>query len=270
MTAPDGHPADGYVAGPCQAGSLGSRRGLKRRLTLVECPSAAVRPAAQAPAAEGPQETDVTAETVYEVSCTAGFRAAVLRLAQARGATPEDIARSVLLLVAPTLTVADPGVPEEGAECLRLRLPPGFHDSTLRRLLATALALADPDGWRIAPGTELARLDARVETLEYRNKALVNALERLSFQPLQGGLTQLRDAVRLFGFVNEWCFDEDRVNRRFRELAPVYHPDTGVVGCRERMGQLIEARNMLIRHVRTAYTSGDWVRRRHSGNRPAD
>jgi len=49
------------------------------------------------------------------------------------------------------------------------------------------------------------------------------------------------------------------VRRRFRELAPVYHPDTGVVGCRRRMALLIEARDVLVGFLRVR--SGDDRRR---------
>ncbi|HRJ61647.1 MAG TPA: hypothetical protein PKZ99_10770, partial [Azospirillaceae bacterium] len=117
---------------------------------------------------------------------------------------------------------------------------------------------------RLTPVAEVEKLQTRVETLEYRGKALTNALERVSFQVLEGGIRDVRDAAQIFGFANEWCFDEDRVTRRFRELAPVYHPDTGVVADRERMAQLIEARNLLVRHVRTAYAAGKWVGKRRA------
>ena len=201
----------------------------------------------------------------YSVPCAARFAAAVLRLARARGVDASALASSALLLAPDRLP--DPGVSDhEGSDhngCvhLELRLAPGLDDSGIRRALAAALALADPD-WRLVPTAEVGRLEASVETLNYRNKALAHALERVSFQPLDGKLTQVRDAAQLFGFVNEWCFDENRVVKRFRELAPVYHPDTGVVACRERMAQLIEARNLLIRHVRGAYTSGAWMKPR--------
>jgi hypothetical protein len=125
-----------------------------------------------------------------------------------------------------------------------------------------ALAAAGRGPQRLVPAADIEKRETRIEMLEYRNKALTGALERVSFQPLDGGLREVRDAAQIFGFANEWCFDEDRVTRRFRELAPVYHPDTGVVADRERMAQLIEARNLLIRHVRTAYPSGGWVGKR--------
>lgn len=133
-------------------------------------------------------------------------------------------------------------------------------------LLAAQLALAAAGRGpsRLTPVAEVEKLQTRVETLEYRGRALTNALERVSFQVLDGGIRDVRDAAQVFGFANEWCFDEDRVTRRFRELAPVYHPDTGVVADRERMAQLIEARNLLIRHVRTAYAAGKWVGKRRA------
>ena len=192
---------------------------------------------------------------VYTVPCEPAFLAAVLDLAARRGCDVAALAGAALLLGAGAMP--DPGA---GEAILDLRLAPGLDGAAIRRGLATALAIAD--GWRLVPTAEATRLEGRLETLEYRNKALANALERVSFQPLEGGLTQVRDAASLFGFVNEWCFDEDRVVRRFRELAPVYHPDTGMVGCRQRMAQLIEARNLLIKHVRTAYSSGEWAKRR--------
>ena len=245
MTAPDGFPFD----------ALDSRSDVLPHSALGLCPSAAVggvaRPSVTRPSA---------AHSVgYSVPCEAGFAAAVLRLASRRGVDASALASAALLLAPDSLD--DPGALEGDETRLELRLVPGLDNAAIRRALAAALALADPD-WRLVPATDVAQLEATVEKLDYRNKALAHALERVSFRPLNGQVTQVRDAAQLFGFVNEWCFDEDRVVKRFRELAPVYHPDTGVVACRERMAQLIEARNLLIRHVRTAYTSGDWAKRR--------
>lgn len=201
------------------------------------------------------------------VACPPLFADAVQALAAHRGCDMGALVAAALLLGgdARLADLDDPGAGDAG---LMMILPPGaasLGDGAVRRLLALALRLADPAAWRLTPPDpaeeERARLSARVETLEYRNKALSNALERVSFQPLKDGVLHARDAAQMFGFANEWCFDEDRVVRRFRELAPVYHPDTGVVACRERMAQLIEARNVLIRHVRTVYPAGAWPRR---------
>jgi len=198
--------------------------------------------------------------TGRRVACGLAFLNAVEALATRRGCDAGALAAAALLLGgdARLAAVDDPG---EGEAALLLPLPPdavSLSDGAIRRLLALALRLADPAAWHLTAQEEGARLAARVETLEYRNKALANALERVSFQPLKDGVLRVRDAAQMFGFANEWCFDEDRVVRRFRELAPVYHPDTGVVACRERMAQLIEARNVLVRHVRTVYAAGSW------------
>lgn len=194
----------------------------------------------------------------YRISCAQSLADAVSALAARRGCDPSDLAAAALLL-APD-RVPDPG---SGPAWFDLLLPAGYDVAKLRRALAGAVALADPDR-QLVSRSEVDRMAAAAESLGHRNKALSKALERMSFQPLDGKLTEVRDAARLFGFVNEWCFDEDRVVRRFRELAPVYHPDTGIVACRERMAQLIEARNILVRHVRTVYGSGAWLGRRPS------
>ncbi|MFD1626654.1 hypothetical protein [Azospirillum griseum] len=196
------------------------------------------------------------------VPCGVRLRDAVVALAAARGTDAGALARAATLLLPDG--AEDPGDHDaDGAAVLTLCASVTGSDAAVRRALAAAVALADP-GFRVMPAGDVGRLEAAVETLGYRNKALAHALQRLSFQPLDGRITEVRDAALMFGFVSEWCFDEDLVRRRFRELAPVYHPDTGVVACRERMGQLLDARNILIQHVRTVYPSGAWVSRRVS------
>ncbi len=216
-----------------------------------------------APAMTVPEDSSPSAASGRTVPCGARFRAAVLELAAMRGVGLPVLTTAALLL-APDGAI-DPGPCDAGGQAV-LEVgsanPCGSaSDAAIRMALAAALALADP-GARILPGEDVRRLEAAVETLGYRNKTLAHALQRLSFQPLDGRITEVRDAAQLFGFVNEWCFDEDQVRRRFRELAPVYHPDTGIVACRERMGQLIDARNLLVHHVRSVYGSGDWMAKR--------
>ncbi|CAO3405830.1 hypothetical protein [Azospirillum largimobile] len=206
-----------------------------------------------------PEETSPLPAPGRAVPCGARFRTAVLELAATRGVGVPLLLTAALLL-APE-GAADPGPRDADGEAVLEVGETDAPDAVIRKALAAALALADP-GARILPGEDVRRLEAAVETLGYRNKTLAHALRRLSFQPLDGRITEVRDAAQLFGFVNEWCFDEDQVRRRFRELAPVYHPDTGIVACRERMGQLIDARNLLVHHVRSVYGSGDWMARR--------
>ena len=207
---------------------------------------------------------------IYTVPCLAGFRSAVLALAKRRGVDASELVRMVLTLVTPALRagIPDPGdsssddrdnqLRRHGAALqpapsltptLVLRLAPGLDPGEIRRALAVALALDDPKGFRLIPANEHNRLTASVEKLEYRNRALTSAIERLSFRPRTGRLS-VREAALMLGFANEHECDEHLVTRRFRELAPIYHPDTGIMPCRERMGQLIDARNLLVRHLR--------------------
>lgn len=179
-----------------------------------------------------------SAASTPDVTLPDDLAAELNTLAQARGVEP------AALLTAARLLAGEDG-PDANVRAAQL-----------------ALAAAGRGPSRLTPAAEVERLQTRVETLEYRGRALTNALERVSFQVLDSGIRDVRDAAQIFGFANEWCFDEDRVTRRFRELAPVYHPDTGVVADRERMAQLIEARNLLVRHVRTAYAAGKWVGKR--------
>ena len=218
---------------------------------------------------------------VYTVPCQAGFRGAVLALAKKRGVDAAELVRMVLTLVSPAVRAAipDPGVPgpEDGGPpgrlgppvrrtvptlvpTLVLRLDPDLDHATIRQALAVALALDDPKSHRLIREDEHARLATSVERLEYRNRALANAVERLSFRPRPGRLG-LRDAALMLGFASEHDFDEQLVTKRFRELAPIFHPDTGILPCRERMAQLIDARNLLIKHLRAIPTAADAARK---------
>ncbi len=213
---------------------------------------------------------------IYTVPCQASFRGAVLALAKKRGVDTAELVRMVLTLVSPAVraSVPDPGVqvPDDGDDPLRsqtsgrrmvpalvptlvLRLDPDLDHPTIRQALAVALALDDPKSYRLISLEEHSRLSSGVERLEYRNRALTNAVERLSFRPRPGRLG-LRDAALMLGFANEHDFDEQLVTKRFRELAPIFHPDTGIMPCRERMAQLIDARNLLIKHLRAIPSAG--------------
>ncbi len=219
---------------------------------------------------------------IYTVPCRASFRAAVLALAKKRGVDTAELVRMVLTLVSPAVRacIPDPGVqgPEEADDPVRsqgsgrrmtptlvptlvLRLDPDLDHSTIRQALALALALDDPKGYKLIPLEEHSRLTTSVERLEYRNRALASAVQRLSFRPRAGRLG-LREAALVLGFANEYEYDEQLVTKRFRELAPIFHPDTGISPCRERLALLIDARNLLIKHLRAIPAAGlDGVRR---------
>jgi hypothetical protein len=92
-------------------------------------------------------------------------------------------------------------------------------------------------------GHEIADLKEQLATLR-------QALARLSFRPLRGGVKTAAQAAYVLGMPSEWGLDEATVNARYRLLAPIYHPDGGQLADAERMAQLIEARRLLLRHIR--------------------
>ncbi len=202
---------------------------------------------------------------VYAVPCYPDFRSAVLTLAKAREVAVAELVRMVLALVSPTIRagIPDPGEPgRQGADpgtqhnrrptlipTLVLRLAPGLDHVTIRRALALALAFDDPKSYRLIREDEHRRLVSSHEKLEYRNRALIKAIDRLAFRPHVGHL-ELGDATAILGLSRVPDYDEQMVSKRFRELAPIFHPDTGVLPCRERMGCLIEARNLLVGYLR--------------------
>ncbi len=195
---------------------------------------------------------------VYTVPCHAAFRNATLTLAKRRGVDAAGLVRMVLALVSPAVraSVPDPGEPSGPDRHARpslmpvlvLRLAPGLDHATIRQALAVALAL-DNQEIRLIDRDEHAKLNTRMEKLEYRSRTLAKAIERLAFRPKSGRLS-LNDAAGMLGLLGDHGYDEQLVTKRFRELAPIFHPDTGVLPCRERMAQLIDARNLLLKHLR--------------------
>ena len=202
---------------------------------------------------------------VYAVPCYPDFRSAVLTLAKARELAVAELVRMVLALVSPTIRagIPDPGEPgREGTTLgtqhnrrptliptLVLRLAPGLDHVTIRRALALALAFDDPKSYRLIREDEYRNLVNGYEKLEYRNRALIKAIDRLAFRP-QARHLNIGDATAILGLSRDLIYDEQVISKRFRELAPIFHPDTGVLPCRERMGRLIEARNLLVGYLR--------------------
>ena len=97
-------------------------------------------------------------------------------------------------------------------------------------------------GWR-SPSARSPALKEQLATLH-------QALDRVSFRPLRGGVRTAAQAAYVLGMASEWGLDEATVNARYRLLAPIYHPDGGQLADAERMAQLIEARRLLLRHLR--------------------
>lgn len=200
----------------------------------------------------------------YVVPCPSAFRRRVLEIAVQNGTSPQALVRGVIALVGPRghPDIADPGEPRpdevdlvsvRGSEgvtrvfrrkpVLRMRLQPGLDAATIRRLLALAVALHSPERHRILPAAAIEES----KRAEDRAAALEQALRLLAFRPLNGGVKTPRQAAYVMGFLNEYGLDRDVVAARFRFLAPLFHPDTGLIPDADRLRQLVDARNMLLR-----------------------
>ena len=76
---------------------------------------------------------------------------------------------------------------------------------------------------------------------------LLRALDLLAFAPLPDGVRSTTDAFYVFGWHERVEPDGERLGKRFRDLAMIFHPDTGVVPSAAHMAQLIDARDLLNR-----------------------
>lgn len=209
----------------------------------------------------------------HQVLCSTRFRNAVEGLAERNGVTLAEILESAMILATPARleAIADPGEPEPGdlavtvvplangqsrtfrrKPCLKIRGPMGLDPALIRRLLSFALALDNDDEWRLVPVAEVTRPYHQIATLERRIHALVEILRQQYPNVTEEPPRNLRQATALMGFPNEWCIDETAINKRFREMARVFHPDTGLAACAKRMNSLIEARKLLLRFINTS------------------
>jgi len=219
------------------------------------------------------------------VPCTLALLKAVKDLGALTGADPSLLARAGLVLVQarPELAVPDPGAGSfendlsdftPGAGLGRLWLP-RLHLSAPSRItpeeirvaLATLLAICmpaspDPDGTAEAepieqensfvpppaPPRELP--NSEVDRLSEENLRLRQALEQLAPKILPQPPRTPAQAAWLLGFASEWGLIEELVTDRYRRLARIYHPDTGVAADSNRMAQITAARSLLMRHLK--------------------
>ena len=103
----------------------------------------------------------------------------------------------------------------------------------------------DPGGARVGPGAPHAPFPAQDDDMA----GLRAALERVAFAPLADGVRSVADGLYVLGLHSDFEVDRAAVTRRFRDLALVYHPDTGALPSAARMAQLVDARDLLIRHL---------------------
>ena len=205
---------------------------------------------------------------LHVVPCTRALRDGVVDLCRRRRADPSLLTTAALALVAemPVPPVEDPGpgtfervpvVTAGGMRRTRLVRPhlrlwlPGTPDpAAVRVALRTALAFGEGGGLRVVPGTLLEQRETEVVSLREENDRLRAALDRLAFKPIDGGPRTTAQAAWILGFQNEWGLDPRGVTARFRQLALLFHPDTGVLPDPVRMSQLSVARDILARQLK--------------------
>jgi hypothetical protein len=85
--------------------------------------------------------------------------------------------------------------------------------------------------------------------LQSENDRLRSALSRMAFRPLVGGVRSIAQATYVLGLPGAWGLDEAVVQSRYRFLAGIFHPDSGLIPDSERLRQLTEARAVLLRHL---------------------
>ncbi len=194
-------------------------------------------------------------------------------LADKRRVNVADLARSVVLVVAPEEIAAypDPGGPLSGDRetvvlksgaakgkpwqrkpRLQVRMAQGYDAETLRRALGMALAI---DRGEIdielkgsedeAPNTPVVDESLIIEARD-EVRRLRSIISALSFEPLPKGIRCRDDALHILGFPPGSLPDNKSVKSRFRTLASIHHPDSGH-GNHSRMSQLNEAMDHLKR-----------------------
>ena len=199
----------------------------------------------------------------HTVHCPTAFRDRILDLARRRNVNVADLARSILLVLDPEMIAAvpDPGEPGRGDReevvlrsgpskgrpwrrkpRLQVRLPPGLDAKTARRALAVALALDEGQvhlELRHAGESSLARLRDEVERMKTIVASLAPPL-------LEGGVGTTSQALHVLGFSPGFDPDMAEIRSRFRTLAAIHHPDSGL-GDHRRMAQLNQAIEVLRR-----------------------
>lgn len=204
--------------------------------------------------------------------CQHALLSAVESAAAARGMTVPALIRSCLTLVGPEALIhlPDPGSPEpvdvshrtvtlksggtrrvRVVPKLRVRHPDPLDAATVRKAAWVAATVGGDDGARLITAGELNAVETEMSRCRLRLEQLTAALETLAFRPLRQPIRKPWQATYVLGFTHEWGLDTQTVNSRFRTLAPIFHPDTGLLSSAERMSQLLEARNFLLQHLRS-------------------
>lgn len=205
------------------------------------------------------------------VPCQPALLMAVESAAAARGMAAGRLVAATLLVTGTRALDAlpDPGEPERSSLAtrtvtlasgrsrrvrvvpkLRVRVAEPVDHATVRKGAWVAATLGASDGACLVTTGELAAMEMEVSRGRVRLEQLTAALETLAFRPLRQPIRKSWQATYVMGFTHEWGLDEKTITTRFRSLAPIFHPDTGLLSSAERMSQLLEARNFLLESLR--------------------
>ncbi|NUB14860.1 hypothetical protein GAY28_20825, partial [Azospirillum brasilense] len=143
--------------------------------------------------------------------------------------------------------------PRRGRVWPKLRLPHYTppDGAPVPKAAWVAATIGNDDGAHLITAGELNAVESEMSRCRLRLEQLTAALETLAFRPLRQPIRKPWQATYVLGFTHEWGLDPQVVNSRFRTLAPIFHPDTGLLSSAERMSQLLEARNFLLQHLRS-------------------
>ncbi len=203
----------------------------------------------------------------YAISCSTAFRDKLTLLAERQGVNVGDLARSVMLTVPPeTIDAApDPGEPERGDRetitlksganagkpwrrkpRLQVRLPGGLDPVRIRKALGLAWALNEGSLRLLLEESRRPTRDQEVTRLRddvSRHRAMI---ETLSFEKMPHGVRTRGEALYILGFPPWETPTPETARARYRMLATIHHPDSGV-GDTERMSLLNQAMSFLKR-----------------------
>ena len=199
------------------------------------------------------------------VPCARSLHHAVLAFCARRAVDPSTIARVSLALLdeRPDLAVADPG--PGGFERVIVVSPSGRPRTrqVLTRLRLRVAGVRSPERVRIALATFLATAaqptpktttpgpsGQEIARLQDENARLRAALDRVAPRPATRVPRTPAQSAWLMGFPNEWGLDAPTVTTRYRQLAMIYHPDTGIAADAERMVQISAARSILLQRIK--------------------
>lgn len=161
---------------------------------------------------------------------------------------------------------------------LQVRLPDGLSPELIRKALALALTLErqnqalrvsgledileqnatrpreegpaqagpppEPEPAPVEMPKPDPELERKLEAAEARIERLGEIVDALRFEPLHDGVRTRSDALFVLGFAPHSRPGFDAVRNQFRNLAKIYHPDSGF-GDNHRMSQLNDALRVL-------------------------